>query len=391
VTPTPSDGSPCRLLIGGDLCAIGRNREAFVSADRRTLLGPLDGLFAAADLRLLNLECPLIDQPDPLPKTGPVLGGPRQAIAGISALDIDLAVLANNHIMDHSASGLASTLEALDGAGIAHCGAGPDLARAAAHRILECRGLKVGVLAMTANEFSIAGDSLPGANPIDLLALPQAMSALRAACDIPLVFVHAGPNRFPWPTPRLQRLCRSLASLGARAVICQHSHVAGCMETVRNGEGRDCLIVYGQGNLFFDLGSRGESEWNRGLLVELRISGDGVGQQVALHAYRQSVDGPGLALMPEEPGAAWLAAFHERSRACTDPGRVSREFETWCRARADETLLLLLGENRWLKRLNRHFPFAARLFGAKRRRLYLNLLRCEDHREMLETILDLER
>lgn len=380
-----------RLLIGGDLCAIGRNRDPFVSADRPALLGPLDSLFASADLRLLNLECPLIERPDPLAKTGPVLGGPRQAIAGISALGIDLAVLANNHILDHGASGLASTLEALDGAGIAHCGAGADPAAAAAHRVLPLGALRVGVLAVAANEFSIVGPGRPGANPIDLLDLPRAMACLRAACDLPLVFVHAGPNRYPWPTPRLQRLCRALAAWGARAVICQHSHVAGCMETVANGEGLPCLIVYGQGNLFFDLGSRGESEWNRGLLVELQPSADGRDQGVALHAYLQSVDGPGLRAMPADQAGPWLEAFQQRSRDCVDPGRVEAEFRRWCRAREHETLLLLLGENHWLGRLNRLVPFAGRLFGERRRRLYLNLLRCEDHREMLETLLDPDR
>ncbi|MCB1048713.1 MAG: CapA family protein, partial [Calditrichaeota bacterium] len=113
-----------RILVGGDLCAVGRNEEAFVAGDRKTLLGPLDQLFGQVDLRLVNLECPLIEKPDPLPKIGPLLGGPRSGISGLKALGVDLAVLANNHIMDHSASGLASTMDALDEMGILHTGAG---------------------------------------------------------------------------------------------------------------------------------------------------------------------------------------------------------------------------------------------------------------------------
>ncbi|MCB9472475.1 MAG: CapA family protein [Candidatus Delongbacteria bacterium] len=380
----------CRVLIGGDLCAIQRNEAAFIQGDRAHLLGPFDKVFASADLRILNIECPLISRPDPLPKTGPVLGAPREAIVGILAIGVDLAVLANNHIMDHRTSGLLSTLEALDDARISHVGAGPDLDAAWTPAFVDRCGVRFGVLAVAAHEYSIAGPNSAGAAPMDPWEMESRVRALAKSCDFPILFVHAGPNKYPWPTPRLQILCRKLAQWGAGIVVCQHSHIAGAMESVPGGPAGRATLVYGQGNLFFDLGARGESEWNRGVLLDVAIQRETLDHQVELLPYLQSVDGAGLQAMSDDRQKLWLEAFHRRSRDCQSPEIIRSRYQDWATSREHETLLLLLSDNRYLKWLNRKWPWAGRVFSRRRRRLYLNLLRCEDHRELLETLFEMD-
>jgi len=58
---------------------------------------------------------------------------------------------------------------------------------------------------------------------------------------------------------------------GASAVICQHSHCPGCYEEYRGG-----LIVYGQGNLLFDMYPKEMPEiWYQAFLVNLVFKKNG--------------------------------------------------------------------------------------------------------------------
>src|SRR6516225_8541281 len=99
------------LLIGADLCPIGRNRPFFEAGDAESLFHDLLPEFAAADLVIANLECPLIARSTPILKTGPVFGEASTCIQAIQRAGIDVLCLANNHILDHGPEGLQNTLE----------------------------------------------------------------------------------------------------------------------------------------------------------------------------------------------------------------------------------------------------------------------------------------
>ena len=71
-----------RIIIGGDLCPIRRNAEYFCKGDAQHLFNDLLEEFAAADLAVANLECPLIEQQSPISKTGPVLDGSAASVNG---------------------------------------------------------------------------------------------------------------------------------------------------------------------------------------------------------------------------------------------------------------------------------------------------------------------
>ncbi len=374
-----------RLLIGGDVCPIGVNEQAFVEGDRATLLGPFAERFADADFRLVNLECPLVREEAPLQKTGPVIGARPETLAGLRAIGMDLAVLANNHLMDHGPGGLDCTLEELAGAGIRHTGAGSDLQQAREPALLDIGGLRIGVLAVAASEFSLAGRNSPGACPIEPLELPDRARALCDKVDQAIAFVHAGPNNYPYPTPRLRELCHKLARCGVALVVCQHSHVAGCLEEVETAAGVS-RILYGQGNLLFDIGRRQLSEWNHGVLLEWRLPKEGGRGEIELLPYRQSWQGPGLQRMPADEGASWQQAFERRGREILSEDRVRQLFRRHCEAKRRSLLMQLLSENRLLHRLNARLPLFTRWFTPKRQMLYGNLVRCEDHREMLEEL-----
>src|SRR4051794_41095304 len=118
------------ILIGADLCPIGGNLSSFKAGDAKALFNDLLEEFETADLFIANLECPLIEQPAPILKTGPVFGEASACINGIKQAGIDVLGLANNHIMDHGATGLQNTMEVCRKAGIATVGAAENLASA---------------------------------------------------------------------------------------------------------------------------------------------------------------------------------------------------------------------------------------------------------------------
>src|SRR5258708_7141633 len=135
-----------KIIIGGDICPIRRNADYFCKGDARGLFNDLLEEFEAADLAVVNLECPLIEQKTPIDKTGPVLEGPAGAVRGIVQSHIRCVGLANNHILDHSAPGLESTLRACAAAGIQTFSAGRNLEEAGRMLVVKAGPLRIGLL-----------------------------------------------------------------------------------------------------------------------------------------------------------------------------------------------------------------------------------------------------
>lgn len=89
---------------------------------------------------------------------------------------IDLMGTANNHTLDYGEAGLAETLANLDRVGIAHAGAGPDLAWAARPGYAETSAGRIGLVscASTFLDFFMAGPAhphlhgRPGLNPLQV-------------------------------------------------------------------------------------------------------------------------------------------------------------------------------------------------------------------------------
>jgi len=115
--------------------------------------------FAAADFRTINLESVIGNetQGQEYPKKSIVYASPPETLAGVAALGVDLAVLANNHACDYRDPGIAGTLRALDAAGIANVGARPDDLDGPPF-ITKVHRVQVGVLAYSAVSGSSTND-----------------------------------------------------------------------------------------------------------------------------------------------------------------------------------------------------------------------------------------
>jgi len=265
VAPRSSMNS-VQIIIGGDICPIGRNLPLFIAGEASGCFRDLLCAFKAADLSVANLECPLIEQPTPIRKTGPVMGVESACIEGLLASGIQVVGLANNHILDHGAAGLENTLRVCARAGIRTFGAGRNLAEAREILVVTAGSVRVGLLGLAEEEWSIATENSPGANPLDLIDCVRNITRRRESFDFLIVLLHGGSEGYQFPSPRLREVCRFLIEQGAGMVVCQHSHAAGCYESYSGGH-----IIYGQGNLIFDSAERNRV-WEEGFLIQLSIS-----------------------------------------------------------------------------------------------------------------------
>ncbi|MBK1654993.1 CapA family protein [Allochromatium vinosum] len=368
------------LLIGGDLCPMGRNEALFRESRAEAVFNDLLPEFQQADLAVVNLECPLIKHRSPIQKDGVALGASVECVQGIKAAGIGLVNLANNHILDHGEAGLRSTLAALDDAGIEYFGGGGNLEEAGRVAFHQVGQFRIGFLGVAEHEFTIAGRASCGANPLDVIECVRTLRRNRQECDFLIVLVHGGREHYRYPTPRLRQVCRFLVEEGASAVICQHSHCVGCYELHQKAP-----IVYGQGNLLFDASAAKPAAWREGLLVKLMLEETGTCRAEWI-PFSQSLEAPGVRRMPPGEAEALLAGFEARSREIATEGFVERKWLEYCRKEKYLYASRIRGHNRLLRVLNRKLRFSDWLYSRTTKLILRNVVECETHREALETL-----
>lgn len=248
---------PLRLAFGGDAMLARGVTQGLREHGLDYPLGAIAPELRRADLALVNLECVLGRAGNPfMPSRVFYFRADARAAQSLARAGIDFVSLANNHVMDYRAEGLAETRALLGAVGVAHAGAGPDLATAAAPAWLEARGQRVAVLAF-ADHFAeyAAGARRAGihhlpASPREAVLGPlrRAIAALRAeGAQWVVLSVHWGANWDDTPTPEIRAFAHALIDAGADVV---HGHSAHVFQGVEfRGRG---VVLYGTGALVDD-------------------------------------------------------------------------------------------------------------------------------------------
>ena len=365
-----------KILIGADIVPTETNFDIFSSGNIEEIVdGDLLELFHSVDFRIFDLECVLSDRPANMIKCGPRLLAPPEAINGISKLGIDLLTIANNHIMDGGKTGLFDTIKAIKEKNIHYIGAGENVKEAAKPYIID-KDCKIGVYACAEHEFSIAGDSTPGANPADLLTVFDDVAELKKQVDHVIVLYHGGREHYRYPSPRLQKICRKLIDAGASLVLTQHSHCIGCEEKYQNG-----IIVYGQGNFIFD---KSENEFrNSGLLLKTDFAKDGF----SVEYVPLEKNANGVRCAAEK---SIIEGFFARGEEIKADGFIEKRYQEEAAKFIDTYLMYFHGKRSFASKV------LCRLFGKKYVRAYcakhyktndlaaiLNYISCEPHSEIV--------
>jgi hypothetical protein len=210
--------------------------------------GVVRRLIRGADLAIANFENPAPNNFAYHTK-GTVFSADPRLIDGLRNAGIDYVSLANNHIRDAGAQGVLDTLANLDKRGIAHSGAGRNLAAARAPALLRAGGVRVAILAYDtiAKGYAATATRVGSAQLTAAAVRADVAAARRAGANVVIVFPHWGTEYDPKPFAGQQRLARACIDAGADLVIGNHAHWAGAIETYKGKP-----IWYALGNFVFD-------------------------------------------------------------------------------------------------------------------------------------------
>lgn len=369
-----------RVLIAGDTCPTGANERLFESGCASDILGDVAPVVEQSDLFVLNLECPLTASTEQSAKIGPSLKATSKSAAGFAAMGVDVAGLANNHMMDFGEAGLTDTLASLDTNGVSSVGGGRNLAEAWRIEERSINGIRIGIIAMAEHEFGIANEKTPGVCPFDYVGFHNVMRAERHRFDHVVVLLHGGNEHHPYPRPGLVKSARFLSSLGASAVICQHSHIVGCYEWY---EGTP--IIYGQGNFIFDYPTNRQS-WSEGVLVILSFTKTECAA-IEFIPTTQTCSNGAVSLLKGDDRERMLDGLETRSKALADPDEIERQWAMYCKTVERYYLNSLHGRAGIIRRIAGRLGYLNLVEPRKKNLARLNLVRCESHREVLVSVL----
>lgn len=280
---TPDDGKTIALHFTGDVMfgrrfydpnedgdtsdgLLAPNSEA---EEHMALLRHVRPLLENADLTVVNLESPLLDQPyiDPRrrrparfhsTKDYVFASAPAAAVA-LKQVGVDVVDLANNHIYDGLEQGILDTADALNQAGFqdgeGYFGAGVSEQEAWTPAVTTIRGQTVAFLGCTTLTGSdhpisyVASDDQRkgGAAHCDEVTIRALVQTAQEKHDIVIFMIHGGSEYKRSPTDLVQRMTTAAREAGATLVVNHHPHVVGGFDWDGSS-----LVAWTLGNFLFD-------------------------------------------------------------------------------------------------------------------------------------------
>lgn len=342
----------------------------------------LNAILGNADLNITNLECPIINESSPSDKYGPSLATDIRAIDLLKAGRFQAVSLANNHIMDHGSKGLSSTIASLNNQGIKYFGAGKNVDEANQPYIFQKDGKKIGILNFAENEFSNTVDSNPGAAALDLINNSAAIRNLKKEVDFLIVIIHGGAELHEYPSPRFKKTLRFMADQGANVVIAHHTHRYNGYE-VYNG----VPLFFGLGNFVFPNQSLKDEKWSLGVLLDLKIQID---NSVTFETipFLQNYHDFNFKLLSENHLSTFRKDEEQMNEIIQNDSALNAKYEVFFKKVEDQYLHYLQPyTSKYFHKLYSLGLLPSFLKNKTKKLLYLNLIRCEAHRDIVLKIL----
>ena len=379
------------ITIGGDICPTKNNIDSFVTGDAEGIFGNVLPDLINSDYVIANLEAPLIINKTPIKKTGKNFGVSPDILNGLKEANINFLNLSNNHIYDHGIQGLKTTISSLEKSKIDSGGAGLNLKDACKPFTKKIKGKVITIFSYSEHEFNIATKDNGGANPLDLMDFIEKINIFKKKSDLIILLFSGGRESYPLPTPNQQKLCRFFASQGVDIIICQHSHIGGVYEVIN-----DKLIVYGQGNFLFDptpLNPRSFDWFYKGYLVKIKFFDknkfDFHFTPFVSNSYNNR-NKIGINKMDNLERMKYISNIESLSqKMINNESYVADEWNIHCKKYKKIYLSILKGQGRVSRKINQFLPFLDFAYSNDKKLLLQNIIRCQTHREITETILKL--
>ena len=245
-------------VIGDIMCHNSQYKDAYNSAtgtyDFSYVFEDIKNYVKEADIAIGNLETTFAGKSRGY-SNYPRFNTPEQLAYNLRDFGIDVLSTANNHCMDTNYSGLVSTLNYLDDAGISHVGTNTSWYNQNKILIKEVNEIKIAFLAFTygTNGIPVPTDKSFAVNLIDdNLILRQISLAKEQNPDLICVSMHWGAEYHTKQNAEQERLANLLFKNGVDVILGSHPHVLQPMEkktiTLDDGSTKDCFVIYSLGN-----------------------------------------------------------------------------------------------------------------------------------------------
>ncbi|MBQ3066109.1 MAG: CapA family protein [Clostridia bacterium] len=182
----------------------------------------------------------------------PRFNTPRQLAHDIIDTGFDVVNIANNHMMDMLAEGLAETMDFWDTLDVTLLGAYRNAEDYDTVRIVEQNGITIAFLSYC---YGTNGLSMPAGYEMIIPYLNEDVirrqcAAARASADFVVVSVHWGEDSYQPVTGDQKKYAQLFADCDVDVVVGHHPHLIQPMEWIEGVNGKRMLCAYSLGNLF---------------------------------------------------------------------------------------------------------------------------------------------
>lgn len=181
----------------------------------------------------------------------------------LKQMNVDIANIANNHILDHGEVGILKSIENWEKIGIPYVGAYKSEEDQETLRIINKNGLRVCFLSYTKG---LSGKKIPNGKPYlvnhygatrfaghrDVAGLRRLIDQIKRKdlADIVVVSIHFGKEYQMMPTSYQLETASNISDAGADVIIGHHPHVLQPFDYLVDSKGRNTFVAHSLGNFF---------------------------------------------------------------------------------------------------------------------------------------------
>jgi poly-gamma-glutamate synthesis protein (capsule biosynthesis protein) len=332
-------GDSFSLMGRGAATMIDRYGSDFVEA------GIADCL-RAHDLAVGNIECVLsdADRRENSLRRLHMRGRPRTC-GLLNEWGLNVANVANNHILEQGLPAAEDTVLNLRLAGLDVIGAGADgrFGKGLSFIRKKIKGVVFYLCGFCLRREPYAFDG--GADLVNVLSAVGKLKAAQPDAMI-VLSVHWGHEYIDYPSLEQRRTAEQLAQAGAAMIIGHHPHVVQGIGQVHNA-----LVAYSLGNFIFD-GFSEATGWS--LILSVTVRDGAIDSVDTIPIERQKDFRPALAAGPRRTD--WLAEIARRNALCSgavaDPSAWERDYQQKVRLLCHNSRKML-----WRSLAGRFFSF----------------------------------
>lgn len=212
---------------------------------------PMEAYMRQYDYLIANQESPPVANKFPI-SGYPQFSSPDYIIRDLKSAGVDMLNIANNHIVDQGEKGVTTFFENLELYDMPYVGAYQSREDANTDRIIELKGIKVGIVSYT---YGTNGLYLPKGSPyiinyIDEEKIKTDVQAQKEKVDVVVAHMHWGPEFTTQEHETQRTLANLLNEAGAHIVFGTHPHVLQPYTKLTNASGEDTHVFYSLGNYF---------------------------------------------------------------------------------------------------------------------------------------------